>query len=684
MSRPSLTVTLSETDVSRIPDLVTEGASLVVDLTQRGKTREVGEKLQIRRQGGYCGLDVWLFLVLFMTSGASVGVRKFWDGIRPMARGLAALGGRKKLMAPASLSRALSAVEAERLRPLGSFLLASVTGIDAVLRHPSTSCLDALGRPWQGYHLDPTVTALRHRALPAGDDLPEPLRDSEETAAAGYSGRKRGDVQFRRVTVQHAGSGAWIHAHLSKGNGEGVVDLRRALDSIAETTLRIGASKERSLVVLDGEYGHVPGITAGREAGLPFITRLNRPALYQDADALRRLRKATWRPVRDSHSGPQRFAADIGRVTLAPAAQTRRPDGTPYAPVEVRLVASIFQKEGDAQRGRVFDGWQVELFVADAPTDAWPASDVVYFYFGRTGQENHFHQEDRELGLDRIVSYHLPGQELAVLVGLSVWNLRIAQGMALEPPPAHPPPQQLRPAAEEGPDLPPAWPPDPVLDRQLQRLDWDALLSKRPGWSFDPATGTVRCEDGRPLVLTSVRPKAHAEGRVGIIFRRPSGGCEDCEARRHCLKSERNLASKHVEFSVPEEVASRIRSRLRAVRVRPASRDAGARAPAPGPLLATPSMFLPARARQGFASLFDFATLHVSVRLPPERPPGPRLVADGPPQRQRRRQTWTETVVRNTLPDGASVHLQVTGSGPLRSWIARGCDSAKSAAGSTG
>jgi len=53
----------------------------------------------------------------------------------------------------------------------------------------------------------------------------------------------------------------------------------------------------------------------------------------------------------------------------------------------------------------------------DAPADAWPAPEAITAFFGRGGkQENRFAQEDRELGSDRIISYHLPGQELAELV----------------------------------------------------------------------------------------------------------------------------------------------------------------------------------------------------------------------------------------------------------------------------
>ena len=81
---------------------------------------------------------------------------------------------------------------------------------------------------------------------------------------------------------------------------------------------------------------------------------------------------------------------------------------------------------------RVLDGWQYELYSTDLPAETWPEREIVAGYYGRTGQENRFHQEDQELGLDRIFSYHLPGQQLATLVGLFVWNHYVCRGMDLE------------------------------------------------------------------------------------------------------------------------------------------------------------------------------------------------------------------------------------------------------------
>lgn len=52
-------------------------------------------------------------------------------------------------------------------------------------------------------------------------------------------------------------------------------------------------------------------------------------------------------------------------------------------------------------------------------------------------------QEDRELGLDRIFSYHPAGQQLASLVGLFVWNFSICRGLEIERPPEDLPDQPV-------------------------------------------------------------------------------------------------------------------------------------------------------------------------------------------------------------------------------------------------
>ncbi len=669
MPRDPIEVTYKPSDTARIPDALTEGATLLIDLLQRGVVKAVGQRLHIRRQGGYCALDVWLFLLLYFTSGTGKSVKAFWKLIRNQVLRLGALAGRHSLPSPAALTRALDATETALLRDVSPWLLAGIGEIDDVLRHPAMQTYDACGQAWHVFDLDPTVTTLRHRALPMGDDLPAPRRRSGHTGAPGHSGRKRGDIQFRRVTVQHAGSSAWLHAHLSPGNGEGVVDFERALNTVVQTCERLEHPLCRAMMRMDGEYGNVPWFSACRERNLPFVTRLNRPKLYEDRDVLARLRSAIWYRVPDSGSGPQRAAADLGVLTVHPGERTRRPDGERYDPVTIRVVATIFENTDKAKRGRSLDGWQVELFAVDLPAAAWPAPDAIAAYFGRNAEENRFAQEDRELGLDRIISYHLPGQELATLVGLSLWNLRVARGFEMAPPPWARPGQQPR-CPQVDDRVAERWPRDPVVLTVLAEMDWPVLLSRRPGWYWDSDTAELRCQEGRGLTLTSVRPVEHADGRTGIIFRRPRGGCEDCSSRQTCCRSARQEVPKHAEFAVSTFIADQLRRRLALVRAKPSGpRSIEPLGTDPGPYTVADSLFLPASARQIFAEAFLGATIRVDVELPPPGEPRPRLIAVDIGDRQRRRKTWTQNVERYALPDEAKVRVEVAGSATLRQML---------------
>src|SRR5690606_30261457 len=119
------------------------------------------------------------------------GFRTFWDKkLRFCANKLAALAGRKRMATPASVSRALRNVETELLRPSSLWMLTVAPDVEDVLRHPAAFAYDALGNPWHLFDYDATVKALRHRALPTDESLPDPLRRSEETGAPGYPGRK--------------------------------------------------------------------------------------------------------------------------------------------------------------------------------------------------------------------------------------------------------------------------------------------------------------------------------------------------------------------------------------------------------------------------------------------------------------------------------------------------------------
>ena len=128
----------------------------------------------------------------------------------------------------------------------------------------------------------------------------------------------------------------------------------------------------------------------------------------------------------------------------------------------------------------------------------------------------------------------LPGQELATNVALSVWNYQVVRGFELHRPPAKRPLQAPRHVVDSD-TVAEAWPRDPVVKDLLDSLNWPALLQRRPNWSYDDATGEIVCEDDRRLVLTTVRRSSKSPTTTGLIFRRPTGGCEECSSRPRCL-----------------------------------------------------------------------------------------------------------------------------------------------------
>lgn len=75
MARRALHVTFTKKDPAQLPDVVAEGVALLVTLVQRGLLESIAQKVRIRRQGGYAGIDAVIVLMLYFASGQDVGMR---------------------------------------------------------------------------------------------------------------------------------------------------------------------------------------------------------------------------------------------------------------------------------------------------------------------------------------------------------------------------------------------------------------------------------------------------------------------------------------------------------------------------------------------------------------------------------------------------------------------------------
>ena len=368
-------------------------------------------------------------------------------------------------------------------------------------------------------------------------------------------------------------------------------------------------------------------------------------------------------PVKKTSLYPTIYVAvSVGVLTLEASPQTTDLDGNRYEPISVRVVASVFPSEGRATSGKIIDGWQVELFAVDASAQCWPAAEAVGLYFGRAGQENRFAQEDREIGLDRIFSYELAGQEFASLVGLGVWNLKVVEGFLLDPPEVNAaPPARRQAQVDERMDA--SWPSDPRLKRLLDELDWETMLKQRPGWSWDGEQGLLVCPEGRTLTLTTVRKAPKGGSRRHLILRRPWAGCQNCATRTDCLKAANPMACKHLEVTVTVEQGDKIANRLAQIR----GKQVKATSPIcvqvqeqPGELAVREALFLPASARSALKATFEQASLRIEVLLPTPAKPHLKLVADDVGERQRRRKTWTQNLARYAIESNAQVLVNHT------------------------
>jgi hypothetical protein len=599
-----------------LPSGFGEGAALVQWLCARGKWDELAAKLQVRREGGFVGVDVLLFLLLFFTTGVHRSLKRFGQWTAPFRKELAGLGGRKAFATPSSVSRFLSAVQFADVRPLTRWLMVEACDTAALLQHPAAAIYDTHGVAWHAFDWDGTSTVLRHRALPAGDDLPPPDRRSAQTGSAGYKGRKRGEIRFMRATLQHAGTGLWLDAVLSSERSDTAALLPSALDAIDATCRKAGLARDRVVLRTDGCGGNVPFITACVKRQTPFLVRSAHYGQLKEPAIAQALREAAWYEVPCSGSGPTRLAAELGDLLLHPSKNTTTDEGERFEPVHVRMVVSRFATAEKSGAGIVIESWQYELYATNLPASAWPAAETVELYYGRCGQENRFAQEDRELELDRIFSYNLPGQELATVVALFLWNWRTMVGFAENPPPQKQPTLAARHAVVAEPlldaivpgatqctadapgmaslDSPASVEPtlttaadgatpstnepsrsalEPSLRMLLNQLPWDEITEDLPPhWERAETADALRCPAGALLPVGAITaPRNGRAPRVEFVASLSS--CRSCSSELRCFDAAATGTAKKVTRAIAPSLAAALHPLLANKAAKRARRD---------------------------------------------------------------------------------------------------------------
>ncbi len=300
-------------------------------------------------------------------------------------------------------------VARRRDRFLASFTPAAVEALRALfledlLARPLTKerqrgeLLDRTSVQWEVFDIDGTREAARQRALPKTENLPPAQRRLDEVCAAGYSGRKRGEVVRSRTVVSQAHTYQWLGSFGNRGNGEYRKELAHALVVIRRYLAAHGLPQARALLRLDGLYG--TGAVLADLAGLSFVIRgkdytvLDHPAV-----------QARLHLPPDSHfSRPEslmvRTLYDCPDVPVGPEGHCCRVVVAthPKGPMKSRV--------GTTRKGIVY-----ELFFANLPQEAFTAADIVALYLHRGAYAPVLSDEDQEQDPDRWCSHVPAGQE---------------------------------------------------------------------------------------------------------------------------------------------------------------------------------------------------------------------------------------------------------------------------------
>lgn len=474
---------------------------IVAFLRENRLLEELKSRCAIPRQGGYTGWDLLAAGLALFVAQDPKGIKGFSASMKDFGKRVAAVVGLKKLPASASISRILGA--ADRLPEPEEFvgwLLAQGCACRELLRHPLVLAKDALGDAWSIFDFDPSVVAMRLRALAQEADLPEAMRRSAGLCAPGYAGRKRGETQYSLAILSHAGAGLWMHVSAWAGNAKFAEAIGLAAQAVARTVAWAGLSRESTLLRFDGAGGNSPAICAVIAEGIHYLTRLGSCAVLRQPGVMEFLAAANWQPVRDSGSGPKRHATELGSWALGGEEFLTKTEDKQA--LRSRLVVSRFPAARDGKRhgsGVEIDDWHYEVFATDLLAMAWPAPDTVTLYYGRCGQENSFAQAGQEIQLGKTYSKTLAGQRLMTAIGMWVANLKRVMAVQHQGDLGSAPDQQPRPAQAEM-DQQVAHPmvQPPVAQEQVE------LAAPRPPADSEPMEELASPAD--PLVVQAVEP----------------------------------------------------------------------------------------------------------------------------------------------------------------------------------
>src|SRR5713226_7867795 len=248
-------------------------ATLIVEhLRKQGVLSAICEHVRFarRRFGHYEVIDFLAVLFGYAISGERT-LEAFYEGLQPFAPTFMALFDRDQLPARSTLSRFLTALRQEPVEALRSLFLDDLLSRPLSKERQTGGLKDREGFERVVFDIDGTREAARQRALPQTEELPPAFRRLDKVCAAGYTGRKRGEVVRTRTVVSQAHSYQWLGSVGNRGNGLYREELRRGLTAIGSYLQAHQLSPTSALLRLDGQYG--TGAVITDLAGFAFVMR---------------------------------------------------------------------------------------------------------------------------------------------------------------------------------------------------------------------------------------------------------------------------------------------------------------------------------------------------------------------------------------------------------------------------
>ena len=308
--------------------------------------------------------------------------------------------------------------------------------INAFLRRCGPGQVAHLGAAHQRLLLANSVAADRTRwlALPDGravlpadlDQTPLVTRSKRATGvAAGYFGRKRGNVGYKKsVAILGGGVREVLWLRLEPGNAHGQEAVPEVLEQLAALGEAKGLRADDVLLRGDSQYGSTAVLRRVQAAGHHYLLKGYTPKTARAlAEALPPT--AVWAYRGTDSNGSRLWVADAGEVELR-----GHDDPAATAPVCTRavlLVRVAFRTHRKRGRGsplvRVEKTVSYEHYLTDLGPEVLPAEAVLDVYNGRETEESFFRAEQDAFGAQYLRTYDGEGEAAFLWLLASTVNL---------------------------------------------------------------------------------------------------------------------------------------------------------------------------------------------------------------------------------------------------------------------